>query len=311
MKKGKLPLISIALATYNGERFLRQQLDSIYAQTYPRFEVIASDDASTDGTVSILKEYKNTHGLKFTVNKKNSGFVKNFENALKGCSGEFIALSDQDDVWHPDKLEVLLREIGGHSIICSDAELIDGNGAMIATSFERFSRKYDETDDQFKFFVFRNYVTGCTSLISRDVITRSLPIPEGVRYHDWWFAIVAATRGGVRYLPVPLLQYRQHGENDTGAGKSSTILRKFREYRSNMQRGIFDREIRNLEAMLSTDTFTAYQRSVLRDRLTFYTDRKSSLIHWKSCRIAIKYRKYMLAGRGPVYKAIFFLASLI
>lgn len=311
MKSDNPPLVSVALATYNGERFLRQQLDSIFAQTYPRIEVIASDDASTDRTTSILKEYKKRHGLIVSVNKRNSGFVQNFANAINRCTGAYIALADQDDIWFPHKLEVLVREIGTHSIICSDAELIDENGMLIAPSYEQYTRKFEETDDQFAFFVFRNYVTGCTSLLTREVIDRSLPIPEGVRYHDWWFALVASTIGGVKYIPVPLIQYRQHGKNDTGAGRSSSIPRKIREYWRNRQKGVFDKEITNLEAILTTDRFTDSQRLIIQDRLTFYMDKRSTFPHWRSFKIAIKYRRYMLAGRGLLYKSLFFLASLI
>lgn len=311
MKKGKQPLVSVALATYNGERFLRDQLDSIFSQTYGNFEVIASDDNSSDGTAVILAEYKKKHRLKLIQNKTNAGFVKNFERALEHCSGDYIALADQDDIWHPDKLAVLVEEIGGSSIICSDAELIDGEGRIIAPSFEDFSRKYADTDDQFKFFVFRNYVTGCTSLITKDVIRKSLPIPGGIRYHDWWFAVVAATRKGVRYLPQPLMQYRQHGQNDTGAGRSITLFGKFREYRENRKKGVFEKEISNLRGMLSSSLFDEPQREVIRDRLAFYENMTDSIVHWKSFYIAVKYRNYMLAGRGPLYRLVFFIASLL
>jgi glycosyltransferase involved in cell wall biosynthesis len=92
-------MISLAMPTYNGERFLREQLDSIYNQTIVPDEVIVVDDCSTDGTISILEEYKKKYGLKYWVNEKNLGYNKNFEKAISLCTGDYIALSDQDDVW--------------------------------------------------------------------------------------------------------------------------------------------------------------------------------------------------------------------
>ena len=93
------PLISIAIATYNGEKYLEEQLDSIYAQTYKNIEVIVTDDCSSDKTVEILKKYYKSHGLKYVINETNLGFVKNFEKAISLCRGDYIALSDQDDIW--------------------------------------------------------------------------------------------------------------------------------------------------------------------------------------------------------------------
>lgn len=106
------PLISIALATYNGEKYLEDQLNSIYTQTYKNIEVAVTDDCSTDKTVEILEQYSKSHGLKYFVNTENLGFVKNFEKAISLCEGDFIALSDQDDVWEKDEIGILVNKIG-------------------------------------------------------------------------------------------------------------------------------------------------------------------------------------------------------
>ena len=106
--------VSIAIATYNGATFLREQLDSLYNQTVQPDEIFVSDDCSNDGTVEILEEYHRTKGLKYTVNEHNLGFNKNFENALKNTTGEFIMICDQDDIWMPEKVEVLLKAIKKH-----------------------------------------------------------------------------------------------------------------------------------------------------------------------------------------------------
>ena len=136
-------LVSIAMATYNGEKYLRKQLESIYNQTYKNIEFIVCDDRSSDKTVKILQEYQNKYGLKFFINEQNLGFVKNFEKAASLCTGEYIAFADQDDVWLPDKIEILLSEIGNNSLICSDAKLIDENNNQVAESLVKNLNFFD------------------------------------------------------------------------------------------------------------------------------------------------------------------------
>src|SRR5688572_32515873 len=99
------PLVSIAIATYNGEKFLRQQLDSIYAQSYPNIEVVVSDDRSTDATAGVLEEYRRRHGLAYGVNETRLGYPRNFERAASMCRGAYIAFADQDDIFLPHKIE--------------------------------------------------------------------------------------------------------------------------------------------------------------------------------------------------------------
>lgn len=121
--------ISIAMATYNGGRYLREQIDSILDQTIPFHELIISDDASTDGTWDILTEYAaRDPRIKACRNERNIGFVANFEKALRHCSGDYVALSDQDDVWTADHLEALLHKIEGKNLAVGDAEIMDADG---------------------------------------------------------------------------------------------------------------------------------------------------------------------------------------
>ncbi|MDF1548305.1 MAG: glycosyltransferase family 2 protein [Bacteroidales bacterium] len=209
-------LISIALATYNGEKFLAEFLDSVYSQSYQNIEVIAVDDCSTDETEEILAKYKNTHGLKYEVNSENLGFIKNFEKVLSLCSGEYIALADQDDIWFPEKVATLLDNIGNHLLIHSDAILIDAKKNKIADSFTRFSNKKVRLTS-FKNLLFYNNVTGCTSMIKKELIQKALPFPDKIIYHDWWLALVAAKYGNIQYLQEPFLYYRQHDNVSGGA----------------------------------------------------------------------------------------------
>lgn len=217
-------LISIALATYNGSRFLREQLDSIYSQTYKNIEVVACDDCSTDDTLSILKEYRQRRGLCYEINERNLGFVRNFEKVLSRCNGEFIALADQDDIWLPEKLETELNGLGNASLVYSDAYLVDEAGRELPGSLIQTSGVRPVSGKNFEYFVCNTCITGCTTLFRRELLIQALPIPACETYHDWWLAVVASCHGGVRYLPERLVKYRQHGANDTGASIKTGLL---------------------------------------------------------------------------------------
>ena len=124
-----LPLISIALCTYNGEEFIRQQLNSLLNQTYTNIEIIAVDDFSIDRTVAILQEYAALdRRLNIFTNEHNLGYTNNFEKALNLCNGDLIAICDQDDIWHPDKLKIQSELMSGHELLYHDSEFIDESG---------------------------------------------------------------------------------------------------------------------------------------------------------------------------------------
>lgn len=207
------PLISIAVATYNGEKYIKDQIDSLLALDYPNKEIIVSDDNSTDTTYEILKEY----GEKIVLLKNTDvcGLNNNFKNALKNCHGEYIALCDQDDIWERNKLELLLEHIddfdlvhGGVSIINSDGNYHEVKG--MHTVYEIDKTKYYNFID----FIEENMVLGCTCLIKRDFLNRYLEIPDDIIYHDWWIVLNALKRGkGIVYLDKEVIKYRQHDNN--------------------------------------------------------------------------------------------------
>lgn len=210
-------LISIAMATYNGEKYLREQLDSIYNQTYKNLEIIVCDDCSSDGTVQILEEYAQSRGLKYYVNEKNLGYTGNFEKAAKLCNGEFIAFSDQDDIWKPEKLEIMLNEIGDNSLIHTDATLINNDKQVIAESSKEKSNKKKyviSPEAHNKYIELITTVQGCIILCRQDLLDKALPVPGGEHY-DFWPGFVASKTGGIKYLDQQLIYWRVHGENIT------------------------------------------------------------------------------------------------
>ena len=214
----KQHLISVAMAVYNGEKFLRQQLESLCSQTVAADEIVITDDCSSDRTVAIILEFKKRLPICLEINRYRVGFVKNFERAISLCKGQFIALCDQDDIWNPVKIERLITKIGECGVIHSDAQVICERGSIIAESWTSYFRKKKEHNFK-EYLCGRNNITGCTSLINRKILDSLLPIPDEMPFHDWWIGMIAAKNGGVKYLHEQLMQYRLHQSNAIGNKK--------------------------------------------------------------------------------------------
>lgn len=207
------PLISVALCTYNGEAFLRPLMDSLLAQTYPNVEIIVVDDCSTDQTKGIVMQYaaKNS-SVRFFENQTNLGYNRNFEKALQLCSGALIAICDQDDIWHRDKLSIQQQKMQDHQLVYHDSEFIDDKG--VSMNFKM--------TDKFKFyrggsplpFLLMNCVSGHSILLKKTLLSEILPFPPGFHY-DQWIAFVATDKGSIDFIDQCLVQYRQHEKNST------------------------------------------------------------------------------------------------
>lgn len=205
--------VSIALATYNGEKYLAVQLDSILQQSYPATEIIIVDDCSQDNTWSILQTYATQHPqIKLYQNKHNLGACQSFARAISLCGGDYIALADQDDVWLPNKLELLLANIGDSILIHSDVYIVDANLNILSNTFTKGVMNQQNFTD----YLFANNVTGCTCMFRREIQKKCWQIPEGFYIHDHYLAICASLLGTIKYLPQPLIYYRQHAGNQIG-----------------------------------------------------------------------------------------------
>lgn len=222
--EAKPPLISVALCTYNGARFISQQLQSILDQTYSHLEIVIVDDNSTDDTPGILEHYASADPrIKLYRNLQNIGFVRNFEKALQACSGELIALSDQDDIWFPEKLETLYRDIGTDRLIYSAVDLIDENDKPLPGTFPRVKRIEGECPLS---LILGNCVIGHTCLMRKELIETATPIPPRLFSHDQWLAIVAAASGQLKACDTVLSYYRRHGDNTIFNGKRKRPVSK-------------------------------------------------------------------------------------
>ncbi len=214
-----LKQVSIAMATYNGEIFIKEQIKSLLNQTYANIEIIICDDCSTDNTFQILQDYsKKDNRIKLFKNQKNLGYVKNFEKAISLCNGEYIALSDQDDIWLEKKIEILLNDIGNFDLIHSDAYLIDENGEILHKSYSNFAKKQLNPKDIIE-LAFTPMVTGCTCMFTKDLKEKVLPFCSEIHVHDLWISLVAFKNNGIKYNSESLIKYRQHDNNQIGALK--------------------------------------------------------------------------------------------
>ena len=210
------PLVSIALATYNGERFLKEQLDSLLNQTYQNTEVIITDDASTDGTKSILEEYAEKDSrVKLFFNDNNLGLIKNFEKAVQLTQGTVIAFADQDDVWASDKIEKLLANMGDAVLVYCNSEYIDADGK----SMNRKLTDYRNPSNKRNLFIFDKdsgiWIAGHALLFRKELLDTALPFTPYIS-HDTWIAYIAMLKGTIKFIPDVLVYYRQHGGNVVG-----------------------------------------------------------------------------------------------
>jgi glycosyltransferase involved in cell wall biosynthesis len=211
MKQG--PLVSIALCTYNGAGYLAEQLDTLVNQTYPHIEIIVVDDSSTDETFAILTTYASKYPqFKIWKNEKNLGFTGNFERAVTLCSGELIALCDQDDLWHPQKIELQVNGINDNIFIYHDSEFIHEDGSGMNKKMSDLMNLY--RGDRPEVFLFFNCVSGHSILMKKQLLEMALPLKKGF-FHDWWLAYVATNIGKIDFIPQCLVQYRQHDKSET------------------------------------------------------------------------------------------------
>jgi len=220
--------VTVIIATYNGEKYIKEQLDSIICQSFQDFTILICDDCSDDNTMSILLEYEKEYPQKIKIlsNNENVGFLKNFEKLIKYSEGDYIAFSDQDDIWTENHLELLLSYIGTNDAICANSDLVDENGNSMLVTMKDVLKIQDNISGEYRILtrlMHENFSQGSTMLVRSSFVKDLIPFPNGIKYHDYWIAIQAAIRNGICYNPTSILHYRQHGGNITRNFKSSII----------------------------------------------------------------------------------------
>ena len=232
-------MISVAMATYNGSKYLKEQLDSILHQSYQDIEIIICDDCSTDNTWETLLSYSKDPRIQCFRNEQNLGFKKNFEKAISLCKGEYIALSDQDDIWENNHLETLLGIIESNDIACGDAVIIDSNGKQTGKTLSEadffFNCPQNNLDLAYRIFFNNSCFQGASMLIRSEFIKLAVPFPKDVLYHDTWFAGLASFNKGLIYTKEIVTKHRIHGNNVSGRPHWKTLFNTI-HYKQNRER---------------------------------------------------------------------------
>ena len=204
-------MISVCVATYNGEKYIREQLDSILINIGQNDELIISDDGSTDRTYDILQEYANKHTNCKCIKGPGKGVIKNFECALLHSSGDIIFLADQDDIWEKNKVEKILTQFENPNVlsVVHDAIIVDCNGIMMHDSiFKIRGSKVGLLKNLIK-----NSYIGCCMAIRREILKEALPFPDDIEMHDWWIGLISECKRGSVFVDEKLIKYRRHGNN--------------------------------------------------------------------------------------------------
>lgn len=294
------PEIEILMATYNGEKYVKEQIDSIIHQTYENWKLLIRDDNSTDKTLEILKEYeKKDKRIKVIEDKKgNLGFVKNFEELLNYSNKEWVMFSDQDDYWLENKIEKYVPILNSNPkdilkkpiLIHSNSFICNDNLEIIKKEFinSNIASKYNE--DSYYFFYF---VQGSTVLINRAMIDLALPFSKNVTVHDRYLHLLAEFLGKRIFINESLIKYRQHSNNKIGA-KGSSIISKI------LKKRYFHNEDRELILEIQnkyTEKLEIEKRKKIEKYLEVTNDKKNRFLRFylsREFKMSIKKRLFML-----------------
>ncbi len=253
-------LISVVVCTYNGEKFISEQLKSIIQQTLPPDEIIVSDDCSNDNTIMIAENILRKSGISYKVhkNEQNINATANFEQAMGMAAGDIIFTSDQDDVWGKNKIEIITKEFLKYDcmLVFTNAEVVDQN--LNSLGFDLWHEMEiditkDEMDNYFNKMIQGNIVTGATMAVSKKLYSLSVPFYANF-FHDAWLALNATQYGKIIAIDKCLIKYRMHGNNEVGIIKhgmsrifcdGANFLKNYRQAREKID---YEREAGELQA---------------------------------------------------------------
>ena len=284
----------MALCTYNGAQYVARQIDSVLHQTVLPVRIVLADDGSSDGTVEAARaafDQRPAEARRVTLTVLPSagaslGVTENFARAIAATTTEFVALSDQDDVWEPGRIAAGLRVLREHRsvlLVASNTSFIDGTDRPLpGDTFSAFGLSRQErtgvmSGDVLPVLVRRNFLQGMTFLLRRSLVELAGPAPPGL-LHDYWLALHAAARNGIHVLPDRLVRYRQHGRNVVGTGERRRVVRWAKGLHWFLVRprsGTPERLAlwRELTPRLVSDDVPAPRRALLQQKLAFEEQR--------------------------------------
>ncbi len=217
--------ITVCIATYNGQKYIATQLESILKQLSVNDEVVISDDSSTDRTVDIIKEF-NDKRIRLYEHNRFHNPVFNFENALKKTSGDIIFLSDQDDIWLDNKVKVIVKLLHSYDLVVSDCILIDEDESILNDSYFELRG----SGSGFIHNLYKNSYLGCCMALKRNILEKALPFPKTIPMHDMWIGMVGQLFGKTYFCKEKLVKYRRHRDNlsPTLRKNTNSIANKFK-----------------------------------------------------------------------------------
>jgi len=201
-------MISVCMATCNGEKYVQKQVESILAQLSETDEVIVSDDSSSDATIKIIESFNDSR-IKIFKQQKFCSPIFNFENAIKNATGDYIFLSDQDDLWLPNKVKITVNYLKKYDCVISDAFIIDMNEKIISDSFFEVNKSKKGLCSNF----IKNGYLGCCMAFHKKMLKYILPFPDNIPMHDMWIGSVSELFGQTVFCKEPLIYHRRHGLN--------------------------------------------------------------------------------------------------
>lgn len=225
-------MIDILMATYNGEKYVKEQIESILNQTYQEWKLYIRDDGSKDNTLSILRDFQNKHKERIFLvedNKKGLGAKGNFSELIQYSNSEYCMFSDQDDVWINTKIEESMKKMQSVEsdknipiLVHSDLKVVDSELKIINESFWEY-QQLDSSKNTLNNLLVQNNITGCTMLMNKSLVNICRDIPSNCIMHDWWIGLVASAFGKIYTVDNQTILYRQHGNNEVGAHKYNSI----------------------------------------------------------------------------------------
>ena len=319
--------IDILIATYNGQKYIREQIDSILNQSYRNINIIISDDGSKDSTPDILKEYqKKDNRIKVYIQQENLGVVKNIEFLLNHVESQYYMLADQDDFWLPQKVEKSLETLKNENadLVFGDLEVVDENLKMMYPSFNDFmllSRKISKYINSDKLNYLYNCITGCTILAKKETLEKILPRPiiSKQLIHDYWIGLMVSLNVKLAYMPEKYIKYRQHGNNQVGTEKISHGFNKLEDVRRlfiDVKLGIFKTYVENNERFpekIQKTNIAALDYFEMIDKKKYFNFKKWNIFHelYKTEKLLYYLENFIIMNLPFIGKGLFKIRYII
>ena len=292
-------LVSIVIPVYNAENFIEESIESCLRQDYSNIEIIVVNDGSIDNTTNVLKKYDNIYNVKIIEYENNRGKVYAINKGIEQCQGKYIAIHAADDVCYENRvtLELNLIKSTNAKLVYADCTIVDEELRIIQDS--GFSRKVEEPI--FEKLLFNNFISGGTILIDGSLRESIFPIPDELKFEDWWIALMCSFYGGVEYLNIPVIKYRQHGNNDCGIlnhsrnDKVNNGIKNYKRHinyykciRKFINENVYDVKTRKKYNEI-IEANVVYKTNLINNRISFIDLVKN---FWKYRGVIIMYKKF-------------------